>query len=479
MSPIRAAHFCLVMFLVSALPASARAADGRAAAPPVARAAGEWPLERVTLADGKSYQGLVQAENESSIAFMEVRRPPGKPMSLVVRPIDRNTIARLERLQPAEQQSLRARLEKHKHRAVIEGRHMEGLPLVESRDGEVTRWTYEGPWFVLESTADEPMTRRVVVRLGQIFMAYGQLLPPRRTGERSVRIRLFGASDDYRKALAEERLQIGNPAVFLPDKNVILAGSDLNRFSADLAEVNREHRAVKARFEAQMADAPARLKQLGADLKEAAVPSAERLKILLAESKKWDDQRKNMRRRIAAIDRRNAARFDEVAGRMFKRLAHEAFHAYLETYVYPRQTHDVPRWLNEGLAQTFEAGLLEADSLRIDAPHVEALGRLQSDLRGRDPLPLSELLNAGAETFLSVHERSGESASRFYYYSWGLAYYLAFDQDVMASAELDAYLAPSAAAKPPVERFEELVGMPLSKFESRWRAAMLALKTAL
>ena len=44
---------------------------------------------------------------------------------------------------------------------------------------------------------------------------------------------------------------------------------------------------------------------------------------------------------------------------MFRRLAHEAFHAYLETYVYPRQAYDVPRWLNEGLAQTFEAGLLE------------------------------------------------------------------------------------------------------------------------
>ena len=104
---------------------------------------------------------------------------------------------------------------------------------------------------------------------------------------------------------------------------------------------------------------------------------------------------------------------NEVAGRMFTRLAHEAFHAYLETYVYPRQVYDVPRWLNEGLAQTFEVGLLESDSLRIDTPNAVALAQLQSDLRSARPLELSELLGAGSNTFLSAHTSAGEAASRW------------------------------------------------------------------
>jgi hypothetical protein len=105
-----------------------------------------------------------------------------------------------------------------------------------------------------------------------------------------------------------------------------------------------------------------------------------------------------------------------------------------------------------------------------------ALGKLQQDLRGEGPLELAELLTAGSEAFLGVHEGDGQSVSRAYYYSWGLAYYLAFDQGVLGTAALDAYLSPAAADIDPVERFELLVGAPLDAFQSRWRAVMLAIK---
>ena len=62
--------------------AEAKPADGT---PPV----GDWKLERITLDDGKVLQGLIESEGPSSIEFVEVRRPRGKPMFLVVRPIDR------------------------------------------------------------------------------------------------------------------------------------------------------------------------------------------------------------------------------------------------------------------------------------------------------------------------------------------------------------------------------------------------------
>ena len=66
-----------------------------------------------------------------------------------------------------------------------------------------------------------------------------------------MHIRIFGASDQYRAALAELGLPIKNPAVYLPDKNLILAGSDLNRFDAELAQVNREHRQIKQQLDAR------------------------------------------------------------------------------------------------------------------------------------------------------------------------------------------------------------------------------------
>jgi Protein of unknown function (DUF1570) len=459
----------------TALPA-AENSDG---APERAALAGaDWPMERVTLTDGRTFQGLVQSESPSGIEFAEVRRPPGKPMFLVVRPIERKNIASWQRLSRADQDALRERLERHKRRTLVEGRRMEDLALAATSDDGRVLWNYRGDFFTLESTANEAMTRRLIVRLGQIFTAYRQFLPQRWSGGSRVEIRVYGSVEQYRAALAELGLEINNPAVYLADRNLILAGSEVNRFEAELAEVNRRHGEVRQRLDALVADAPARVKKLGDDLKASNVPAAERLRIVLAEQRKWTDKRRAVEHDIAALDRKNAARFNEVTGRMFTRLAHEAFHAYLETYVYPRQTYDVPRWLNEGLAQTFEAGLLEADSLRIDAPNLVALEKLRADLQGPAPLDLRELLTAGSETFLGVHEGDGKSVSRAYYYSWGLAYYLAFEGRVLGTPAFDAYLSPAAAGVGPVERFEKLVGAPLGEFQTRWRAAMLELKAA-
>ncbi len=469
MAPFRG-YFCTLVILgltlsVLAGPAGIAAAQAsRPAAPAVPGA--DWALEYVKLKDGKQYTGLIKSESPTSVEFVEVHRPPGKPMFLVVRTIDRKAIADLNRLDEDQHDELFGRLEVHKLRTMIEASQMVDLPLTSRRrDGQVV-WEYKGTWFSLESTASEAMTRRSIVRLEQIFAAYRQVLPPRSPRPVPLEFHIFGDSDQYQQALAALGLSIKNPAVYLQQRNVILAGSNMNRFDEALAEVARQHHRIRAELDALVAETPSRIKDLQETLKKNDVPAAERQKILVAETKKWEEQRKSARHKIAAVERENAAKFDQVAGQMFRRLAHEAFHAYLESFVYPRDSYDVPRWLNEGLAQTFEAGLLEADSLRIDAPNRVALERLQSDLAGGNPLSLVELLEAGGETFLAGHADDGQAVSRAYYYSWGLAYYLAFEQGVLGTADLEAYLTP-AANMSAVARFEKLVGMPLPQFEPR------------
>ncbi len=468
-------RWCIVATAIVVLVAARAAVAAQDDSEPGTLAA-NWPMERVTLADGKTFRGLIQAENPLSIDFLDVVRPPGKPMYLVVRPIPRKEIEDTQRLDSAQRQQLRLRLERYKRRTLVEGRRMEDLTLVASqRDGQ-TLWNFEGQWFTLESTADEAMTRRLIVRLGQIFTAYRQLFPPRFADGGRVHIRVFGDAEPYRAALEELGLAIRNPAVYLADRNVILAASELNRFDAELEAIGRQHAEIRRQFDSLVAEVPERVKKLGEDLKKNNVPAGDRLRILVAEQRKWGELRKEVLRKITALDRKNAAKFNEVTAQMFTRLAHEAFHAYLESFVYPRRAYDVPRWLNEGLAKTFEAGRLEVDSLRIDAPNIVALDKLQADLRGPRPLELRELLQAGSEKFLGGHEGNLQSASRVYYYSWGLAYYLAFEQGVLDDPALDEYLSPDAARLDPVARFEALVGTPLDEFQSRWREAMLALK---
>jgi hypothetical protein len=452
------------------------AAAQEPAAPETSPASADWPLERVTLKDQKQYAGLVKSETPATIEFVEVHRPRGKPMFLVVRTIDRQGIAKLDRLSPEEQATLRGRLERHMHRMRIEAARMEDLSLrSDKRDGEVL-WRYAGPWFVVESTASETMTRRSIVRLEQIFAAYRQLLPPRFEPTQPLVIQIFGTSAQYRRALAGHGLSVSNPAVYLPAKNLILAGSDLNEFDAALAKVDRQHHQIRAELDAIVSESPSRTKELFETLTKNGVPAAQRQRIVAAEEKQWEDRRRDTRRKIAELERDNAAKFNVVAGQMFRRLSHEAFHAYLETFVYPRNSYNVPRWLNEGLAQVFEAGLLEADTLRIDNPNTVALEHLQRDLAGGQSLGLNELLNAGSEAFLAGHADARKDVARAYYYSWGLAYYLAFEQGVLGARDFETYLDPKQTEEDAVSKFEKLVGMPLGEFEPKWRKAMLELK---
>jgi hypothetical protein len=437
--------------------------------------AAAWKLERVTLTDGKTYDGLVTVERPAEIEFIEVHQPAGKPMYLVVRSIDRKSIGTWTRLSSEQRADLATRIEGFRHRALIEAGRMEDLRLTAIRRDRTVSWKYQGDWFSLESTADEQMTRQSIVRIEQLFTAFRQILPPRLVPQTRLQILLFGETAEYREFLGGRGLDMQNPAFFAADFNLVAAGSDMNRFVTELDRVHREHQKLREKYGRLLAETPGRLKELNEKLRKAGLTDEERQKISVAEQRKWKDEVATLEARIKAAERRNANRFQEVTGEMFGRLAHESFHAYLENFVYPRSSSEVPRWLNEGLAQTFEAGLLDGDSLRVDAPGARILARLKSDLSGPNPLPLAELLTADANRFISTHRGDAAQSSRLYLYSWGLAYFLDFEQPLLGTKELERYVSLNTTSQSEIERFEELVGMPLPKFQERWREVMLGL----
>jgi hypothetical protein len=440
-------------------------------------AIGNWPREELKLLDGSKYHGLIEVEGLTGIELTEVRRPPGKPMHLLVRHIERKDILSWERLSDEEREKLRQRIAKFKNHALIESRRMDDLRLEpSSRDGAVY-WQYRGQWFSLESTTDEATTRQAIVRIEQVFTAYRQILPAASAPKRRLQIMLFGSTSQYRDFLRGLGFEVSNPSLYIADFNLVVAGSDMNRLNAELAKVRRRASALKKEQDTLSESMPERLRQLTEDLKRGGVPAQQRQKIRIAEQKKWDDQRHELDQQIKAAERRNTAIFNQMAGQMLARLYHEAFHAYLENSVYPHLQYDVPRWLNEGLAQTLESGRLEVDVLRVDAPDPQLLARLQSDLKGDEPLPLADVLGAAPSTFLLNHrEATTATASRFYVYSWGLAYYLTFIEPSLQKPQFNDYVALAHAETPPVQRFEQLVGRPLPEFEKTWREAMLKLK---
>jgi hypothetical protein len=434
-------------------------------------ATADWPMDTLRLKDGRVLKGLLQSKRDGEVEFIEIVRPRGRPMYGVLYPIAPGEMQELISISDEDRRILSERFAEFRHRAVVEAGRLEALPL-ETVERERQAWyVYQGPWFTLDSTADEVTTRRCIVRIEQTFRAYRLILPPRTAERRNLRIVLHGSMDDYRTHLRTLGLDIANPAYFSVAHNEIVAGSDLSQYAGELARASAQSEATRREYLELDRSLAAKLKELSDEMQRRGFTKDEIKAELQARRNAWSSKLQKMEQKLAEIRRRNDARFAQVTQDMFRRLGHEAFHAYVENYVFPHDQGALPRWLNEGLAQIFEFGQLEADSLRVDAPDRSMVARLQSDLRGERPLSLRRLLAADGREFVKTH--GTESTNRYYLYAWGLAWYLVFEFDLLQNQSLDAY---AMASGDPVKQFEQLVGQSLEEFEPRWREAMLRLK---
>ena len=436
---------------------------------------GIWQLERIVLADGKEYRGLVQSRTEREIEFAEIIQRPGKPTFAIVRGIDPASVARVSRLPSQERSALLERFRQLRHRAVIEAGRMEEVQLATENRGGRRVFRYDGSWFTLISRADEESTRRCVVRIEQIFRAYRTLLPPRVKDPRPLEIELFASRDALRQELLAEEVSIDSPALYVPGPGRILAACELSEYSQRLAQVRHEAESLLKKYDQLEKSFSQKLSQLSGELRQAGFTREEISSELTLRKAAWNKERAETLERAERQMRRNEARFADVTGAMFRRLDHEALHAYLEHHVYPAAEHHVPQWLHEGLAQVFEHGQLEGDALRLDAPDPARLAALQSDLRSGDALPLAELLAVEGAAFTGRHE---ELRRRYYLYAWGIAHQLVFQDHLLAGPRFESYVAQEAKDLPPQERFELLVGQPLHRWQENWSEQMLELSPA-
>ena len=432
-----------------------------------------WPSERerVKLVDGREYEGLIESVDDAWIHLFHIQRPNGRPMFLVIRPIERSRIASLKRLEPDQRAELRRHIDRFVNRARIEAIQAKAIELGSiDRDGTDYR-RYRGKWFDMETTLDEERTRRAIVRAEQIFTAYRQILPPRVESRRPLRLVVLDSVGEYQTYLARMGIQIQNPACFLPDDNLVVMGSDVSRFAAQLEEIDARHDRLRGELETLEKRLPDRLVKVGRRLQQNGTPQKETAKLLLIARRKFEIEIAKKRQELLCCDRENRRLFENADGQMFRHLYHEAFHAYLKNYVIASRHDDVPRWLNEGLAVVFEAGLLDSYGLRIDTPNRKALRLLRADLKSERPLSLGQLLEAKPAAFLV-----DDGANRYYAHAWGLVYYLTFEKHLLSPAALEPYAARDSGGATPAQRFEQLVAMPIDQFERAWHQYITQLK---
>jgi Protein of unknown function (DUF1570) len=437
-----------------------------AAEPGIVKSA--WKFDAIHLKNGSVLRGLIVEETPTHVRFQNVRRQPGRPTVVFTTLLARSDITRWEKLSDEERKLLKARLDQLDPANEGERQRMEELDLQKAAWAERpnTAFRYDSDQFSLLSNAPEDIVRRSAVRLEQIYTAYSRFLTPRHKGAAPTSILLYASVEEYQKANADRGRKFVNPAFFDPTTNRIVCACDLQRLGEDLEEVQRKHRELRDDLDKQEAE----LRRLYAKNKD---ELARHLQSVT-----------DLRKRIADADRRNDAVFDKATRQLFSLLYHEAFHAYVNSFVYPPATNgpseqypgELPRWLNEGLAQVFETAIIEAGELRVGHAERDRLFRTKELVRCGEVLPLKDLLRSGSKQFIVVHGGDRFESDRAYLTSWALSHYLMFERKLIGTAELDTFVRQLNEKADPVEAFTKLIAQSLESFEMGFHRYVLRLQ---
>ncbi|HTU91673.1 MAG TPA: DUF1570 domain-containing protein, partial [Gemmataceae bacterium] len=449
----------LVSLLSSLICAGALALPSGSAGPDAPLGGDDWKYDIVYPKKGECYRGLVY-QRVGGVRMWCIVRNPGRPAVFYQEKFSEEEVARVEMLPDDEHEKLRQRFEalREEHRRLPDPwRAIElddsAIPGTNKIALHETKWrgaagakalAYRSSYFELESNA----ARRVVLvaagQLEQVYAAYVRSLPPRAKGQRTT-ILLPQSRADYQALVRGQGRTLLNPAFFDPGKNQIVCDFDWKQMSEELQLIHDQH--VKLRERANKCEAELRKAYKGD------IPAE--LKADLVEQ----------RRRIHDAEKSNQETCARARRRLFQRLFHEAFHAYLLNFVYPPRDGELPRWLNEGLAQIFETAVFEVGELRIGHADQERLDAVRQALAKNALLPLADLLRSGAKQFQVAHDGDKQISDRYYLVSWALAFYLTFDRKLLGTPALDAYVHQLQRGAEPLEAFHELTGQPLAAFE--------------
>lgn len=407
-------------------------------------------------------KGLILEKTDTHVILRCVVRKAGSPTITIRESVPLREVGHIEALGPEDREVLVTRLKNLAKERETLSAHLKALdPLAKPGPGAADRLTltatdwvqkdrgpgleYATPHFRLVSNSREAVVQLVALQLEQVYTAYQQSLPPRPKLGQATRILLTGTRADYQALVMARGGNFLNPAFYDVERNEIVCHSEIERLHDELEKAHKAH----ARALADLDDRAEELKELY----KGKVPEPLAKAIL-------DEQD-----RVKAQEKQNAALFELGKQRLFVRLYHEAFHAYLANFVFPADEAEVPRWLNEGLAQIFETAIVEAGDLRVG--HIDK-GRYETirTAAGRGTvLPLADLLRSKERDFLVAHAGDKPASDRTYLAAWALAHYLTFERKVLGTPALEAYGRELKRGGDPLGAFRDLVGQPLEAFE--------------
>lgn len=415
-------------------------------------------FDQLTLHNGSRLEGLVVEEATLHIRFQFLATKQGVRTLVFEVTYDRTEVASISKASETGRALVKQLFNSIENSKRREAAKVKQLPLIKAPwiDGAGTAFLFQCPYFELLSNAQESLVRLVAVRLDEIFGAYVNSLGQRHQPRKPVRVILFHTLAEYRAWQQKKGISILNPAVYDAKADEILIGSDLENQSRQLEELNSKHQQ--------------QLKELTDQKKTLQKHYSGKPPALLTK------QIQQLTYQLHTLHAENEATYAKIEAEFYAILYHEAFHAYLEQWVFPSARYYVPRWLNEGLAQIFENAFVEVDQLKIGRIDEKRLTEIQDEVRRGRFMTIQEILQSPAQQFFVRHTQESFEADRHYNASWALTHFLTFELKLLGSAALVEFVSTPVNAEE-VKRFEKLVGMPMESCQLRWKEYLLRLRT--
>jgi hypothetical protein len=422
-----------------------------------------WKFDIVHFKHGETMKGLIVKETPTEILFQHVSRKPGHPTRVFPTTLAREDIDSVEMLEDKERERLAARiraLDRTGKGELLRMQSLELKPVPWGKDGKGKALAYQSVYFRLMSNAGEEIVRRTAVRLEQLYFAYTRYLPPRCESAEATTILLAQCLADYQKLAKDSGFNFLNPAFFDATNNHVICTCELQQLGEEMDRVRAHHQLLLD----ELSEREKNLKKLYKNK----VPPELMDPITKGREKINDMIQKNE----AAFQKA----FDEGTRRLMQRLFHESFHAYVAQFVYPPADGELPRWLNEGMAQVFEHAILEGDELRVGRIDKDRLAGAQKALEQGELVSLVDLLKSGPKQFLVAHATEQQDSDRYYLTCWAVSHYLLLDRRMLGTKAMDRYVRDLHGKTDPLEAFRELVNQPLPKFEKEYKEYLEKLK---
>lgn len=418
----------------------------------------EWKCEVLHLKSGQVFPGLIVEEGPDRVLFQHILRRPGVRTVTRELSVEPAEIDHIDRLDEPTRQQLKRKLALLDETGEQEKLRLQAVKFTKKPWPGTAQPAlhYLGKYFELTSNAREELVRLAVVRLEEVFAAYVANLGTLRQTQGRTKVILYRSVQEYQQWQAKRGLALLNTAYYDPTRNEIFLASDLERLEEELEKVRKKHDGKLQELAEQ--DKKLRKHYHGK-------PPAASL-----------TQLRHLRRQLQALNHENDAAMERLRSQFFATLYHEAFHAYLDTYVYPAGETVVPRWLNEGLAQIFETALVETGELRVGHVDPERLAFVQGAVKKKELVPVRELLLATPQDFAVRHGADIWTADRHYLTSWALAYYLTFERKLMGTQAMHQYVRTQSSRADQVQLFQRLTGQALDDFEKEFHAYLLLLR---